>query len=384
MYAQLDFSEPILTFFLLLSVYWLVCAIQERGGARRKKEGSSKTAALVLAGLSAGIAMSVKIVAVIVFPLLYLCILVSQTRKTSSVVGGVLAFSVPLGISGFGVVGSYNFFRFGTPFETGYSDEFTFHYQDVLRQFGDNLWSFEGSIFLYSPVIVLGILGAAHFYQRFKRLAWLVFGLIGSFFLFYPFTTNELYYGPRYLTPTLPFFMLIAGSWIDMSSSGRPSRRKFYRGVLIFVLFVGIFQQVAGVLVNYHTYYWRIQYALPVANQEIRKSETAQILRATPELPHLAGHFWLVGQAFRGIIDAGGMPFGGIALSAEGDFGDRNTWLPYYGLDLWWCHRQVISRFGLIFPLSVLSGLCSVVCVAGYRVQKLRKEAERKECISLS
>ncbi len=369
MYAQLDFSEPMLTFFLLLSVYRLAGA-----SGKLSTSGSSVIVALASAGLFAGIALSVKIVAAIVFPFFYLFIIVAFTGGKSAIMKRVLAFSIPLFLAGFGVVAAYNFLRFGTLFETGYGDEFTFHYRDVLRHFAENLWSLEGSIFLYSPIIVLGIFGAIHFYQHFKRFALLVFGLIASFFIFYPFTTNELYYGPRYLTPTLPFFVLIAGAWLG----SRPSRwvsRKFRHAIVISLLFLGSFQQVVGVVVNYHTYYWRIQYTLPVANQEVRESETAQILRETPDLPHISGHFWLLGQAFRGLVQAGGMPLEGFALYAESNSERRNNWIPYYGLDFWWCHKQLIVTFGLIFPLSIVTVLCSIICVSWYRVEKIRRRS---------
>ena len=385
MYAQLDFSEPILTFFLLLSVYCLACATQVRcpgmDSRRRKTDrleagqavcSFSEIGAFTLAGLFSGMAMSVKIVAVIVLPLFYLFIISSPDGKVSSVLKRCLAFSVPLGLVGFGAVGSYNFLRFGTPFETGYGDEFTFYYRDVMRQFGDNLWSFEGSIVFYSPVIVCGVFGAVRFYRRFKRFALLVFGMVASFFLFYPFTTNELYYGPRYLTPTLPFFMLIAGSWIETLSSSR-LKQKFRYAVIIFLFFLGSVQQVVGVVVNYHTYYWRIQYALPAASQETQESERAQMLRETPKLAHLAGHFWLVSRVLRGFVHDEGMPIEGVLLSSKGDSVRRNNWVPYYGLDLWWCHRQLISRFGLIFPLVILSGLGSILYLSYIQVQKIRR-----------
>lgn len=378
MYAQLDFSEPLLTFFLLLSLYWIVCATQiYQSNMDSRLREHDNTVAFALAGLFAGMAMSVKIVVAIVFPCFYLFIIFSSVGERASTVKRMLAFSAPLFFAGFGIVGAYNYLRFGTPFETGYGDEFTFHFGDLWRHFTENLWSFEGSIFFYSPVIVLGIFGAFHFYRRFKLLALLVFGLIGSFFIFYPFTTNELYYGPRYLTPTLPFFLLMAGSWIDIPSSSRLNR-KFCQVVIIFLLFWGSLQQVVGVVVNYHTYYWRIQYTLPIADPEVLDQKVAQILRETPDLPHLAGHLWLLGQAFRGFVSPGGVPFAGVFLYTAGDSEGRNNWLPYYGLDFWWCHRKLISTFGLIFSLSIVIVLCSIIAVSCYRVQKIRRK-ERSE-----
>ncbi|PID58291.1 hypothetical protein CSB45_04285 [candidate division KSB3 bacterium] len=376
-YAQLDFSEPILTFFLVASAYWLLRSSETRTRqdpccSEHGLGSASATTALVFAGLSAGIAMSVKIVALIVLPFLYLFIVLQASRTAVPMRTKLCAFSVPLGIAGFGPVGTYNLLRFGSLFETGYSDEFTCYYGDVLRQFAENLWSLEGSIILYSPVILLAIPGAAVFYRRFRQIALLLFSIIASFFLFYPFTTNELYYGPRYLTPTLPFFMLIVGVWLDRSFSAR-APRKFRRAIIIFLLLLGIFQQLVGVLVNYHSYYWRIQYALPLADEDVRNSEEGRRLQATPNLPHLLGHLWLLRQGLYGIFQNDGLPVEGLMLTASSNSGDRNDWIPYYGLDLWWCHRKILSQFGLSFPLSILSGLGAVVFVSCYQIWKIRK-----------
>ena len=360
MYAQLDFSEPILAFFLLGAAYWLYAG---------NKENSRRN--LFCAGLFLGIAITVKVAALILLPVFlgYLYSAPAVDRKARY--RYLRAFVAPLFVCGIGVVSLYNAIRFGDPFETGYDNEFNFYYKYVLQQFWNNLLSLEGSIFFYSPVILFGFFGITRFYQRFKAFALFVGGLMLTFLLFYPFTTNELYYGPRYLTPTLPFFMLLAGAWSDMPgtfrSAGHVARRLRAIGIGALLL-SGIFHQLLGVVVNYHTYYWRIRYTLPLAAESVRTSLVGQILQATPQLPHLLGHVWLVKQAIRHLWQPGGLPFGGVTLLADAT--QQNAWLPYYGLDLWWCNPNLHRLLGWKITGAIVAILLSVLSLSLYRLRR--------------
>lgn len=330
MYAQLDFSEPILTFFLLATVYALY------SGTKTETD-----IPFVAAGAVFGVAVTVKIGALFLLPVFFGYVLFSSKDR----VRRTLLFSVPVLIIGGGVVGTYNFARFGNPLETGYDHEFNFLYGHVWRQFVKNLFSWEGSIFLYSPVILLAFPAVKAFYRQYARFALLLFGIILAFFLFYPFTTNELYYGPRYLTPTLPFFVLICGASLAR-------RRKW---LITILLIIGMAQQLTGVLVNYHTYYWRIQYTLPLADDALRTSEIGKTLLATPKLPPLSGHLWLIKEAVRHLFTPGSLPLSGVNLLPNS--ARQNAWIPYYGLDVWWCHPSVAARAGGILPLAISAAL---------------------------
>lgn len=358
MYAQLDFSEPILTFFLAGTLYWVYDP--------EASERPPKDSHFFLAGLFLGIAITVKVVALIVLPGSLLYILALPHPKPATRLRRLVIFIVPVCLFGIGIVGAYNAVRFGSPLETGYDNEFNVYSRHVLQQFWTNLAGLEGSIFLYSPVILLAVFGINDFYKRAKRFAILVFGTILCFFLFYPFTTNELYYGPRYLTPALPLFMLIAGCATDTLSGVVKRGRRVLPGSL---LTFGFAQQVIGVVVNYHTYYWRIHYTMPDVAEAIRLSPEGQMLLNTPKLPHILGHLWLIKQAFLDIFQPGGMPFSGVTLLADAT--RQNAWIPYYGLDLWWCHPSLISMTGWIFSGAIVLILASVTGVALYKALKL-------------
>lgn len=346
MYAQLDFSEPLLTCGLLTTAYFLYDRTPSH---------------FVLAGIALGLAFSAKVTAAIALPVFLLYLLQNQqywNERLKSLALFLLSFVVVGG----GVVGWYDFIRFGNPLKTGYGNEFTSYLPSIAYNFKQNLWGLEGSIALYSPVILLAIPAFPLFYRRNRAFAvWVALGVIVTFFLFYPFTTNELYYGPRYLTPTLPFWLLMVGVLFDQPRSLWTKR--LLRLVVLSLFLFGVAQQIVGVAVNYHSYYWRIQYTLPVADDAVKQSDIGQTLQATPRLPHLLGHLWLIKHGMLDLIRPGGLPLSGVNLL--GNAGEANAWLPYYGLDLWWCHGKILERTGAAFPVIVCAALLAVIVMAG-------------------
>jgi len=367
MYAQLDFSEPILTFFLLGTAYWIY-------GPKQTSRVSETPQVLhiILSGLFLGIAIMVKIVSLILFPLFLLYILYGRHPKELSRLKKIMLFVISVIVFGLATVAAYNLIRFGNPFETGYDNEFNFWYKHILSQLWNNLFGLEGSIFFYSPVILLASFGVFTFYKKYRTFSLFIFGIILTFFIFYPFTTNELYYGPRYLIPTLPFFMLIAGA--ALAKVRKPWKGsmllKLHKFCIAVLLILGILQQLLGVVVNYHTYYWRIQYTMPLANETIHSSPPGKILLSTPNLPHIRGHFWLVKHAVRDIFQPGGLPLSGVKLMSDST--QHNAWIPYYGIDLWWCNPNVVRMAGWIFSGMIVVVLIGVMSLALYRLVKIK------------
>lgn len=143
-------------------------------------------------------------------------------------------------------------------------------------------------------------------------------------------------------------------------------RRKFWKWGWRFLLALGIVQQLLGVTVNYHTYYWRIQSTLPLADEALGLSESGKMLASTPDLPHILGHLWLVKHAVIDLFEPGGLPLTGVNLLSETT--RYNAWIPYYGIDLWWCHTKLLSVIGFIVPGIAVIGLVSVMGFALYKI----------------
>ena len=67
-----------------------------------------------------------------------------------------------------------------------------------------------------------------------------------------------------------------------------------------------------------------------------------------------------------------GVPFSGVEILA--DTSRQNAWLPYYGLDLWWCHPKLLALLGSVYSMGIAAMLASVLTFAGYRLVKIFSE----------
>ena len=134
-----------------------------------------------------------------------------------------------------------NALRFGSPFETGYGAEAaTFSLGAVPK----NLWlltlSSEAGMFVFSPILALGLAGWPGFFRRRPREAALAAGLIAVNLLVaasWSSPTGGWSWGPRLLVPALPLWLLPAlYAW---PSPGRPGARRGLCALALASLLVG-------------------------------------------------------------------------------------------------------------------------------------------------
>jgi hypothetical protein len=116
------------------------------------------------------------------------------------------------GALGLGLMFHYNEIRFGTPF--------FFDQLDAAGHplFGDPRHGFAGllaspgkSVFLYSPTVLLGLIGFAGLRRRSRAVAWTVAATSAIHFLFIAslsFFHGDWAWGPRYLVVLLPLWAL--------------------------------------------------------------------------------------------------------------------------------------------------------------------------------
>jgi hypothetical protein len=128
-------------------------------------------------------------------------------RGRWKVVSSAGAFILPL-LAFSLIVLAYNYVRFGDIFQFGYTVRFT---TPLLAGLGAYLFSLDRSLFLYSPVLLAGLLGIPSFLRRYPREGWFSLLLI----VVYPFINAKwgVYWGgpvwgPRFLLPIIPFLVL--------------------------------------------------------------------------------------------------------------------------------------------------------------------------------
>jgi|GEM_PF-719029 len=217
-YSKYLFSDSLATFLLFLSSYYLF-----RWGT------SHSLIEALLSGGFLGLAIITRPINAILTPLFigYLLwpLLAGAQRGEGSppfgegarrweVVSSAGAFILPL-LSFSLLVVTYNYVRFGDISRFGYTGGLT---SPLLLGLGAYLFSLDRSLFLYSPVLLAGVLGIPRFLKRYPREGWFSLLLI----VIYPFLSAKWHvywggpvWGPRFLLPVAPFLVLFIAPLLE-------------------------------------------------------------------------------------------------------------------------------------------------------------------------
>lgn len=244
-YARYLFSEPLAGFMLLLAAYMLFTYRQE-GGLRH----------LAIAGAAAGFAVLTRANNLFLVPVfgLYLLWILWQARPTvqpKQAIAAGATFVSYLAIPGI-ILLSYNALRAGNPLQTGY--DLTLFSSEVGLGLYKLLFSPLRGLFVYSPVLLLSLIGWWLFRRRYPAEAWLFAGLVGvTVGLFATWSSGEgLSWGSRFLVPVVPFFALCLAPIIAAQS-------RLLQGVFYALLIVSIGIQLLGALINPWAYLSQLQ-----------------------------------------------------------------------------------------------------------------------------
>jgi hypothetical protein len=234
-YAGSDFSEAMQMGLLLLAVY----------GAMRGTAAAVFAAGCGFAGL-----IVVKLVHLALLPL-FLGYIAAQPGERRQRIGRAMLHAAPV-FAGLGLLAWLNVLRFGNPFESGYGAEaHLFSPAQLVETVPKLLWSLDKGMFVFSPVLVLGLLGWPEFFARHRREALLCAGIIlielalaGAWYSWY----GGWSWGPRLLVPTIPLWLLPAAFWLTGSQGGRRSLMRFR--IAVFIVVLSAIAQVPGVLIR--------------------------------------------------------------------------------------------------------------------------------------
>jgi hypothetical protein len=258
-YAASFFQHPLETLLLLASVY-TVLANRERWRARHA----------AVAGMCFAFGVFVRVSLLLLLPALlaYVVVVAARRRLDQSAGGGptwprqviaallhpgalrsAAAFSLPV-IAVLGADLALNAARFGTPWllhagaqEEGFSNPLVYGLYGYLVTPGR-------SVLIYSPPLVMAVLGFRQFAREQRELA-LLSGAIFSVYLvvYSKFTSWDggWSFGPRYLVATLPLLLLPVG-YALATRAGR-----LLAGALGVA---GVAVQILGLSVNVSAVYW--------------------------------------------------------------------------------------------------------------------------------
>jgi 4-amino-4-deoxy-L-arabinose transferase-like glycosyltransferase len=259
-YSRTFFAEPLATLLLL------VCAYALHHEDRRW---------WAAAGAAAACALAVKVQAALALPCIAgYAVLLSWSSATVS----RLRWRMLVGRAGWGGLGAllplgllllYNTHLFGAPLSTGYG--------------GSNIgWLFDGwwqqglyglilspgkGIFIFSPTLLLGVVGMVVGWRWLWRETLLALALLVVHLAFYSslsYWHGDGSWGPRYLLFVLPFLYLpAAGTVVALAAlPHRTARARIARGATGVLVLLSVLVQLLPVVVNLNTY---IQVSDPTA-----------------------------------------------------------------------------------------------------------------------
>lgn len=230
-YSGIDPSEEMQMGLLVLAVY---------GAAR----GTPR--AIVFGGIGFAWLFLVKVVYIVFFPI-FLLYLITRPVTWRHRIRNIVLFAFPLFLAGC-FDASLNLIRFGNPFESGYGSEANrFLFSQLPQTVPRLLGSLDKGLFIFCPILILGLFGWKRFASRHLSEALLCGSLIlVNFFLSAAWWSwmGGWSWGPRLLVPLIPLWLLPAAFWLDRRQS------KVYFSVFVVFLFISIIGQIPGVLVR--------------------------------------------------------------------------------------------------------------------------------------
>jgi Dolichyl-phosphate-mannose-protein mannosyltransferase len=247
-------DHAIETLFVLLSVFAMYRYLVSR-----------KTLLLTLSAFALGIAFLTRMTSILVAPSLLILYIFFHYGKTPSrevirlLARDVLVFSLVF-IPFLCLDLWYNYYRFGSVFESGYSL--------MASRLGINFFSgtplltgIEGFLvspgkgfFYYSPVTIFFFFSVRKFSRKHMALTISFICIAVSYLLFFSkniYWHGDTTWGPRYLFVLTPLLMIPAAEIFDSGLWQNKSRR----GILAAIFFVSMFIQIASVSVHPYRYF---------------------------------------------------------------------------------------------------------------------------------
>jgi hypothetical protein len=251
-YARSPYSEALQTLVLM----WLV----ERTLAMGERP---TTAGIGWLAVAAGVLVNSKLVNVLFLPFVAWYV-IDRARRNGQL--DRVWRALPLAIIVFGefsfVVLWHNHIKTGSLFDSGYQIKNGVFSGDLFAGLYGFLLSTGKSAFLYSPPLVLAVLGTRTAWQRRRAETAFFLAIIGlslGFNAKFRHWHADYCWGPRHLTAITPLVMLLAFPWLpEALQRGRVRLRKFAVGTLIAA---GVAVQLLGASI-YWDHYIRVLIAV--------------------------------------------------------------------------------------------------------------------------
>jgi hypothetical protein len=292
-YAKSAMREPLITLCLLAAVYGLYVFKTER-----------KTKYLHLTGFALFFLLNTKISFIVILPVFAVYFVLIWEAESFNLTVFLRLFSrkqfwrdaaVPIfWIAAAGIViGIYNYSQFGGFFSSGYTNKPQPFNNPLERGIFGLLLSPGKSFFLYAPFALLIFGAAVPWYKKFPKesvffvLLFLVMLILHAKYFAW---AGDGSWGPRYLIPMIPFFILPAGLLLQNSLE---QNKKMVKFAALYLSAVGLIIQLGGLSVylgSYLRYIGEYPYTKDFSDPEFLYKS-----RYVPEYSPAIGHWKLLG-----------------------------------------------------------------------------------------
>jgi hypothetical protein len=362
-YTHTHFGEPALAMLYVGAAYTLFRARDADAGLRRW---------LILAGVCLGVAMLVRVRAVIVLPAFLIYAVVTQRRRRD-----LAAMLLPIGLAAIWIA-AWNMVRFGSPLQTGDSlivADIGFNTPLLFGLYGLLLSPGKG-LFVYNPVALAGLVGVLRLLRQ-RRAEALLFVLISLtllvFHAVYDLWSGGWNWGPRFLLPLLPFWLLGAGNLF----SGR--HRRLARAVVLAACGLGLAINLPAALVDHSRYL--VAYAESDPDHYLERSlmqfERSPVVQQWPVVAEVAARYarrdtWSAARQV--IVDHQAAYTGGGSIDAlSGELLWADEFMRLNTPDFWFVHLWLLGVSPWAIALGV-AGLLILAVVSGWKVLRRMKD----------
>jgi 4-amino-4-deoxy-L-arabinose transferase-like glycosyltransferase len=304
--AKQPFDHTIETFFILFSVYSMYLYVVDR-----------KVSHLLFSAFSLGIAFITRPTSILVIPSLFILLAVYYSKrhdfKTTArmLANNIILFSLVL-LPFIALNLWYNYYRFGSVFETGYSliaartgiDFFTG--TPLLTGIRGFLISPGKGFFYYSPVAILFFFSIKSFIKKHPGLGFSFIIIMVSYLLFLSkniYWHGDWAWGPRYILALTPFFIIPLAELFDSDIWLKENLRRL---ALSSIFILSLIVQIAAVSVDFNKYFFdlmieeKVEFTIVHGDgiQPIREppDETYFDWRKSPILSHFRFIYKMIGN----------------------------------------------------------------------------------------
>jgi hypothetical protein len=244
-YSKTGFSEPAVIMFLLLSLYSLF--------SRRDNADRNNIRFIIFSGASLGLAGLVRDHTIIILPAFALYLLFEKNGLKAAaifVISYMAVFSLELAV---------NILRFGGPFQTGYGNAVKIASTSGNKFFSGiyYYWLSSGKgFFLYNIPLIAGLFAWRSLREKRPgefRLLVSIIAVYAVYFAFFFKRGSIFCWGPRYLLPIVPVFILLMEGMF---------KKRALVIVLAALAVTGALVQLPAILVNYSKYIFFVKEAL--------------------------------------------------------------------------------------------------------------------------